>query len=99
MTQDEALSIVLRSLNTLNGELDAAEQIKISPETKLFGGDSVIDSLALVSMIVDVESDASEALGFPISLSDERAMSREQSPFSTPSTLAAYVVELADEQR
>lgn len=99
MNQNEAMAIVLRALQSLNDELDAAERIEISPDTRLFGADSVIDSLSLVSVIVDVEGDASDALGFPISLSDERAMSREHSPFSTPTTLAAYVVELANENR
>lgn len=99
MNQNDAMTIVLRALEVLNDELDASERIEISPGTKLFGADSVIDSLSLVSVIVDVESDASDALGFPISLSDERAIAREQSPFSTPTTLAAYVVELADEHR
>ncbi len=99
MTQEEALAIVMRALETLNSELDASEQIDIAPDTKLFGADSVIDSLSLVSVIVDVEGDASDALGFPISLSDERAMALEDSPFSTPTTLAAYVVDLANEPR
>jgi acyl carrier protein len=96
MTKEEALGIVLRALETLNEELE--EPIAVSPTTKLFGADAVIDSLALVSVIVDVEADASNALGFPVSLTDDRAISQEISPFTDPDTLADYIVMLAAER-
>lgn len=94
MTRDEALRIVLSALENLNGELD--EPIAVEPTTKLFGADAVIDSLSLVSVIVDVETDASEALGFAVSLTDDRAINQPVSPFTDPNTLADYIVTLAD---
>lgn len=99
MTKEDALDIVLRALANLNNERAVGERIDPGPQTRLFGTDSVIDSLSLVSIIVDVEGDASDVLGFPISLSDERAIARQPSPFSTPDSLADYIVELAGEPR
>jgi len=94
MIKEEALAIVLRALENLNAELD--EPIEVGPATKLFGADAVIDSLSLVSVIVDVETDASDALGFPVSLTDDRAINQPVSPFRDPETLADYIVTLAD---
>ena len=98
MNQDEALSIVLRALSNLNDELDNAEKIDVNAQTRLFGSDATIDSLSLVSLIVDVEQEASDALGRQISLTDDRAMSQKVSPFTDPTTLADYIVSLANEQ-
>jgi acyl carrier protein len=96
VTKEEALRIVLSALENLNGELD--EPIAVEPTTKLFGAEAVIDSLSLVSVIVDVESDASAALGFPVSLTDDRAINQPTSPFTDPDTLADYIVALASER-
>lgn len=95
MTKDEASNIVRQALETLNSELPEGERITITPDVRLFGSDSTIDSLSLVSVIVDVESEVSEAVGRPVSLSDDRALARDPSPFSTPDTLADYIVEIA----
>lgn len=94
MIEDKALDIVLRALENLNEELD--EPVEVSPQTRLFGADAVIDSLSLVSIIVDVEAEASEVLGFPVSLTDDAAINQPVSPFTTPETLAAYIMKLAN---
>lgn len=96
MTKEEALAIVMRAIDNLNQELD--EPVSATPETSLFGSDAVIDSLSLVSLIVDVEAEASDTLDRAVSLTDDRAMSRQPSPFSTPDALADYLVELAGER-
>ncbi|MBC9030952.1 hypothetical protein IAG41_00960 [Sphingomonas sp. JC676] len=93
MNKDEALRIVLDALQRLNEELD--DPVEVSPHTRLFGADAVIDSLSLVSVIVDVEAEASDLLGVPVSLTDDRAINQPVSPFTDPETLAAYIVTLA----
>lgn len=93
MTKQEALRMVLAALENLNLELD--EPIEVGATTKLFGAEAVIDSLSLVSVIVDVETDVSDALGYPVSLTDDRAISQSVSPFTDPDTLADYIVSLA----
>lgn len=98
MTKSEALAIVLRALENVNDELDPSERFEISESTPLFGSDSVIDSLSLVSLIVDVEQAASDAAGRPISLTDDRALSQAASPFRSPNTLSAYIVALVHEK-
>lgn len=96
MTKEEALRLVLGALENLNQELD--RPIEVAPHTKLFGSEAVIDSLSLVSLIVDVETGISDELGVPISLTDDRAINQEVSPFTTPDRLAAYIATLAGER-
>ena len=65
----------------------------VSPETRLYGRGSDLDSLGLVQLVVDVEEKVSERYGLPITLTDERALSQEHSPFRTADSLSAYVTE------
>jgi acyl carrier protein len=103
ITKDDSLldhatvqDIVLHALETLNDERDADEKLDVSPDTRLFGADAELDSLALVSVIVDVEEAVSTASGRAISLTDDRAMSQEVSPFTDVKTLTAYIVSLPE---
>lgn len=96
MNKLEALQIVQRAILALNEELPEHERITFSPEVRLFGPDSQIDSLSLVSVIVDVESEASDAVGYPVSLTDDRAISREPSPYTSTNSLADYIVEITN---
>ncbi|MEI6620768.1 MAG: hypothetical protein WCP28_02525 [Actinomycetes bacterium] len=95
---EEAQEIVFDALRTLNGELPEGEKVEVGPGLTLFGVDSPIDSLALVSLIVDIEAAVSERLGHEVVLTDDRAMSRDVVPFSNVQTLTDYVVELSKEQ-
>lgn len=89
--------IILQGLKNINDERGPDEQIQIDLDTRLFGTDAVLDSLSLVSVIVDVESAVSAASGRDISLTDDRAMSQTVSPFSDVSTLTDYIVLLLSE--
>ncbi|HRE87565.1 MAG TPA: hypothetical protein PK095_00375 [Myxococcota bacterium] len=87
-------AIIFKALEALNAERGADEQLAISVETPLFGPDAVLDSLSLVSVMVDVETQASDEFGRAISLTDDRAMSRTPVPFTNVGALTAYIEEL-----
>lgn len=93
----KVLEIILRALENLNDELSDDEKFEAGPTTPLFGPNATLDSLALVSVIVDVEGDVSTALGRSISLTDDRAMSQEISPFDDVQTLLNYIMVLVNE--
>jgi hypothetical protein len=93
-TQESILAIVFEALTNLNSERDAANQVPLDIDTVLFGGTSLLDSLALVSVISDVEMAVSDAVGEPISLTDDKALSEPVSPFTDVRTLCAYVLQL-----
>jgi acyl carrier protein len=90
--------LILGALNDVNDEQPEDERIEVGPSTPLFGPDAQIDSLALVSVIVDVETALNVDYDLPISLTDDRAMTREISPFDDVQTLKDYIVELVAEQ-
>ena len=90
--------LILGALNDVNDEQPEDERIEVGPSTPLFGPDAQIDSLALVSVIVDVETALNVDHDLPISLTDDRAMTREISPFDDVQTLKDYIVELVAEQ-
>ena len=75
----------------LEEELD--ETIKLSLDSKLFGGGGPLDSMALVNLIVDLEELIQDDYGKTITLADEKAMSRRTSPFSRVQNLIDYVQE------
>lgn len=97
MERKEIIDVIKRALTQLNSELPAGEQIFISEDTLLFGVGAPLDSLSLVSVIVDVEMEISDLTGKNISITDDRAMSRPVSPFDSVKTLADYIEEITNE--
>ena len=75
----------------MNEQLPKGRTLEKSPQTILFGKGGQLDSLGLVSFIVEVEQKIEEELGVSITLADERAMSQKSSPFLTLQTLSEYV--------
>lgn len=98
LTGSQIEELILGALNDVNDEQPEDERIEVGPNTPLFGPSAQIDSLALVSVIVDVETALNVDHDLPISLTDDRAMTREISPFDDVQTLKDYIVELVAEQ-
>lgn len=69
------------------------ESIELSLESKLFGGEGPLDSMALVNLVVDLEELIEDEYGITITLADEKAMSRRTSPFSRVKNLIDYIQE------
>jgi len=99
MNEEDVLKVIQRALQSLNDELPENDKFEIGIKTPLFGPNAKLDSLALVSVIVDVEGDVSTALGRSISLTDDRAMSQEVSPFDDVQTLLNYIMILVNEDK
>ena len=94
ITQESALRIIYKALTNLNAERHAGDQVPLAIETVFFGKNSLLDSLALVSVIVDVETAVSDELGEAICLTTEEALNREESPFADVRSLCAYILHL-----
>jgi acyl carrier protein len=87
------MDCIRKAIEALNEERGGADPIAVADDTCLFGADSDLDSLALVSVIVDLETLVSDRFGRPVSLTDDRAMSRQPVPFVDIKTLKAYLLE------
>jgi D-alanine--poly(phosphoribitol) ligase subunit 2 len=98
MSSDERIAQAIdRAIDAFNEQLPEARRLAKSPQTVLFGKSGRLDSLGLVSFIVEVEQQVEEELGITISLADERAMSQQKSPFMTIQSLSDYVSLLVEE--
>lgn len=97
MTDKQIEKLIIEALIELNEGLPDEEKITITTQTELFGLNAQIDSLSLVSLIVNIESKISNELNYEISITDDRAMIREESPFLNVQTLKNYILELFDE--
>jgi acyl carrier protein len=100
MDKSAIQGIIISSLNTVL--LDRGKDIELplpafDGATPLFGPHSIVDSLTLVSLIVDVEQRLNEEMGVSVIIADERAMSQERSPFRTIGSLSDYIQRLVDE--
>jgi acyl carrier protein len=96
LTREEIESIIFGAIAALNAEREPGDQIPASKDTALFGVDAVLDSLSFVSLVTDVETSLNVDHGLDISLADDRAMSRPQSPYESVATLTDYIVELTE---
>jgi acyl carrier protein len=98
LSDEQVEQMVLAALTDVNDEQPDDDKFEVGPQTALFGPGAQIDSLSLVSLIVDVESALNVDHDLPISLTDDRAMARAVSPFDNVQTLKEYILELAAER-
>ncbi|MBC7380578.1 MAG: hypothetical protein H7346_24530 [Burkholderiaceae bacterium] len=94
----QILALVLTAVQALNEERPAGGQLALSEDTLLFGDGAELDSLSLVSVIVDIETAVTDQFNEPISLTDDRAMNRSVSPFTHVAALVDYIHELLAEK-
>ncbi|PAF48857.1 hypothetical protein BKH41_04305 [Helicobacter sp. 12S02232-10] len=91
-------NLICKSLQNLSDELENDALKNPDASTKIYGGGGNLDSLALVSFISDLEESISDTLGIDITLADERAMSRRNSPFKDVQSLNEYILELISQK-
>ncbi|MBK5940373.1 hypothetical protein [Halochromatium roseum] len=96
MTNDDIQKIIFDALAMANNGREADSQIPLSTETQLYGTGGHLDSMGLVSFLVDIEESLQDS-GIYISLSDERAMSQQNSPFRDVQSLSGFIVQLIGE--
>lgn len=95
MERSSVLPLVISSLQNFGLPNQPAV---IDADTILFGRDGLLDSVALVSFILDVEDAVRTEFGVNLTIADERAMSQTRSPFRRVGSLADYVTQLINEQ-
>tara|TARA_Y100001980_G_C14434272_1_gene222018 strand:- start:402 stop:686 length:285 start_codon:yes stop_codon:yes gene_type:complete len=70
------------------------QEMKVVADTEIFGGNSKLDSLGLVTFLVSLEQKIEDAYGIQITIADEKAMSLTNSPFRTVGSLNDYLSRL-----
>ncbi len=95
MTREQCVSIVSQSFANAASEAGDELATAVGESTALVGPDSVLDSMALVTLVLDVEQRLDEQVGVTISLMNEQALSRRHSPFRSIGSLVDYIIEIS----
>jgi acyl carrier protein len=94
---DRVSELVYAAIRDLAAELQNPELAQPHPDLRLIGSSSPIDSMALVSLIADLEGRISAEFGKYVILADESAMSAYRSPFRSVAALIEYIRNLLGE--
>lgn len=97
--QEKIQNIIIQALKNLAQELESPELENANLQTKIYGSEGNLDSLALVSFITDIEEMVDSEFNVNITLADEKAMSSRNSPFKNVETLAQYIQNLLEENK
>ncbi len=89
--------LIIVTLIEFNEELENENLNNPTNKTALYGVNGTLDSLALVSLITDIEERISDAFDIDIVLADEKAMSQRTSPFRDVESLTVYIHKLIEE--
>jgi acyl carrier protein len=94
--KNDIIDIIFTCIEEINKQKNI--EIEKSIDTRLFGAESDLDSLGLVSLVVSVEENINSKYDVSISIADERAMSQKHSPFRSVDTLSDYILLLLNDQ-
>lgn len=89
--EDKYLGMVCDALKDLSRERRDPALANATAETRLLGANAAFDSLALVSLLADLEGRIADKFDKEVVLADERAMSAVRSPFRSVGALAAHI--------
>lgn len=92
-TSQEIEALVIRSVELLAEDFDLDDLKQADKDSPLYGNEGVLDSMALVNLIADLEDAVMDQTGVAITLADEKAMSARKSPFLTVGSLTQAVME------
>ena len=88
----------MSTANNVNTEVYAAiteliedKALRVTDDTELIGGESILDSMKLVELCVALEDKAAD-LGFEFDWTSDDAMSKSRSMFRTAGSLAAEFI-------
>ncbi|NWF78902.1 MAG: hypothetical protein HXY37_02510 [Chloroflexi bacterium] len=94
MNRSELMDLIVTTLHDLLASDPARADVSIEDGTRLYGPEGLLDSLRLVSLVLDLEQEINDRLDTAITIADSRAMSQQRSPFRTVGSLADYIVGL-----
>lgn len=90
--RDRVVGIIFSAIDEVNLLLPQDQQLEKMLDTVIVGGDSRLDSLGFISLIVAIEQKIEQEF-MPIILTDEAAMSQYNNPFRCVTTLVDYILQ------
>ena len=96
MERNRLEALILSKLKEFVDENSIDVEDEITIDSRLIGRQSFLDSIGLVTFIVEVEQFLAEDLDLEIELASDKAMSRSTSPFISVKTLSNFILEEID---
>ena len=90
--KEKIFEIISAAISELNEELEYEELENVTEETAIFGGETGIDSLSLVSLVVEVEGLVNDEFDANVTLADEKAMSSRNSPYRNVAAFTEFII-------
>jgi acyl carrier protein len=90
---DDLIPMIISATRELATEQGIEIDNALDAGTRLFGEGGLLDSMALVSLVIAVEQAMEEKYNVGVALADEKALSQRSSPYRTIGTLAAYAAQ------
>lgn len=87
MNLDQSKEIVISVITGVLEEAKLKDKVKVTEEMQLIGGESLLDSMGLVSVCLTLE-DLADEQGFEFDWTSDAAMSKSRSMFRTVKALA-----------
>jgi acyl carrier protein len=99
MDRATAEAIIVRAIREVFAQTGDTPPEQLPSETVLVGPGAVLDSLGVVSLIVEVEQIVEGEHSVSVILANDKAMSQKNSPFRTIGVLAEHLLQtIAEEQ-
>ena len=89
--REEALGVVLSCLRDTIEQMGSPITGEITENSTIVGPGAMLDSISVVSLIVDIEQRLESDFGVCVTLASEKAMSQRSSPFRTAGVLADHI--------
>ncbi|MEK6748141.1 MAG: acyl carrier protein [Pseudomonadota bacterium] len=83
------IEVAIRQQNLLR---DEPIDLSRAEDSTLYGDDGTVDSLSLVSIIIDIEQQIRDQFGVEVHLADTFNLPQSATPFSTFGALSEYVM-------
>jgi acyl carrier protein len=91
MERDTALAIVIASLKDTIEQFGTEHAGEVNADTVIVGQGAALDSIGVVSLVVDIEQRLETDHDISVTLASEKAMSQRSSPFRTCAVLADHI--------
>lgn len=91
--------VIFDAIDEINEQIpEKQRKLTKSVDTVLLGESGKLDSLELVTLIIAIEQKLEDLFEVSITLSDEKAMSQKNSPFTTIGALTEYISKLMEQK-
>lgn len=88
---EKILELLYACIDTANRMQPSAAKLSKTPDTVLVGDSGVLDSLALISLLVDLEDALRTNLGVECSLIEDDLLADAQGPYRSIATLVELI--------